>query len=189
MSKNSIYQVLQVLQNKKNYSQSWNIIWSQGILLSSIVSTLSPKTILEVGTSNGFSALWMLYGSPSSFITTIDVNSDAITHAKKNFEIAGCSKQTQCILTPIYDVDKTMFPQKIEFIFIDALQQEYEKLLFFILENITLEKCHSLVFDNVVSHKKANSLEQVLVSLGYEVVLYQEGSGFLLATNYFTLNK
>lgn len=189
MSKNSIYQVLQVLQNKKKISQSWNITWSQGVLLSSIVSTLSPKKILEIGTSNGFSALWMIYGSPSSFITTIDINDDAITQAKKNFEIAKCSKQITCVSTSLYYINKAMFSQKFEFIFVDALQQEYENVVSFILENLELEKQHSFLFDNVLSHKKATLLEKLLISLGYETILYQEGSGFLLATKYFKENK
>lgn len=186
MSKHSIYQILQVLQANKSYSQNWNITWSQGVLLSSIVSAIMPKYILEVGTSNGFSTLWMAYGSPSCSIVTVDINSSVLNQAIKNFQNANCSNQILPVASSIYSLDKNNFLEKFDFIFIDALQQEYEDVVSFLIKQDILKNNHTFVFDNVLSHNKSSSLKVFLEHLGYEVMLYNEGSGFLLATNNFS---
>ncbi len=183
MSKQSIYQILQVLQANKSNSQNWNITWTQGVLLSTIVSTLKPNSILEIGTSNGFSTLWMAYGSPSSSIVTFDINPTILNTAIKNFQSAGCSNQISPIGSSIYSFDKTEVSNTFDFIFVDALQQEYERVVSFLIKQKVLKNNHTFIFDNVLSHNKSSSLKMFLENLGYETMIYNEGSGFLLASS------
>lgn len=177
MSQQKIYSILTQLQKQKQYFKFYNITWRQGRILSSIVSLYEPSSILEVGTSNGFSTLWMLYGFPDSNITTIEINPNLVQKAKINF--SQCDNKISIINEDIY---KVSFSSKYNMIFIDALQQEYEQLIEYLLSKNILEGSHFFIIDNILSHNKKKHLESLFELKGYNCTIIEEGSGFLIAT-------
>ena len=87
--KDVIQNKLKELEELKANSKYWNISYDLAQELSNLVK--GSKNILEIGTSNGYSALWMYYGSSGVNITTIEVNFERYEEAKWNFKEAGAN--------------------------------------------------------------------------------------------------
>lgn len=97
----------------------------QGILLQLISSALRPKTILEIGTYTGYSAICLAAGlQPGGTLHTIDVNEELLPFATPYFEAAGIQHQIQQHLGDA----KTIIPTiegPLDLVFIDADKAAY----------------------------------------------------------------
>ena len=101
-----------------------------GRFLSVLVSALQPQNILEIGTAYGYSTLWMARAQgPKGKILTIDPDRERTTLASRFFQRAGVAKQIDIVNRPALDVLPTLAKESFEFIFIDALKEEYPKYL------------------------------------------------------------
>ena len=60
-----------------------------GNFLAVLAAGHKVKTMAEVGTGTGVSGLYLLSGSKDSILTTIDIESEAQTHARENFAATG----------------------------------------------------------------------------------------------------
>ena len=71
----------------------WNIDKDAGILLQALLFTHQPKNILEIGTSNGYSAILMaeVVSQYGGHITTIEFSEKRISLAQTNIEEANLS--------------------------------------------------------------------------------------------------
>lgn len=101
-----------------------------GRFLSVLVSALQPKNILEVGTAYGYSTLWMARAQgPKGKIVTIDPDRERTALASGFFHRAGVADQIEIVNRPALDVLPTLAKDSFEFIFIDALKEEYPAYL------------------------------------------------------------
>lgn len=171
------------LQNKKNNSKNWNISWNLGVFLSNLIDIKSPKCVLEVGTSNGFSTLFIAKSlNPTSIIYTVDINEERLKDAKQSFNL--------CNLKNIYpicdDIEKVLqnfkFKEKIDFLFLDALQKDYLKLIKIALQKKLLTNDCLIVCDNILSGSKMNDFLKYM-RLNFECEFVDIDSGFLVAKN------
>lgn len=120
----------------------------QGRLLSLISKLKSPKSILEVGTYTGYSALCLAEGlQTNGELHTIDKNEELEDLQNKYFEKSGMRNQiTQYVgdaLKVIPKLDKTF-----DLVFIDADKVNYKKYF-----DLILPKCNSgalILSDNVL---------------------------------------
>lgn len=181
MFHDAIFSTLTQLQNQKNSSHYFNITWRQGIILSAIIEIYTPDTILEIGTGNGFSTLWMKKATPESTITTIEIDSNTYFEAQKNFSKA---KVEDSIISINEDVFSSVVHLKDSFecVFIDACQKRYEELVSLLFSTLSFKTNHFFIIDNVESHDKTQTLTKVFEERGYETTIINEGSGFLIAT-------
>ena len=63
-----------------------------GAALRMLAAVSGARAVLEVGTGAGVSGLWLLDGmAPDGVLTTIDVESELLGHARRNFIAAGLS--------------------------------------------------------------------------------------------------
>lgn len=60
-----------------------------GNFLAVLAASHTVKNMAEVGTGTGVSGLYLLSGSTDSVLTTIDIESEAQTHARENFAATG----------------------------------------------------------------------------------------------------
>ena len=121
-----------------------------GQFLSSLVLIAKPKTILELGCSGGYSALWMALSlPPAGHVYTTEILKEKIAFAKENFKEAGVKNIT--ILEG--DITETLkkWKKPIDFVFIDADKDKY--LRYYDLVFPFLKKGGVIVADNVVSHE------------------------------------
>jgi len=68
-----------------------NILPEDGRLMRMLAETLGAKHVVEVGTANGYSAMWFALAlrSTGGKLTTHEIDTARIALAKKNFERAG----------------------------------------------------------------------------------------------------
>lgn len=88
------------------------------------LQTMQPKSILEIGTAIGFSALLMAEQVPDAKITTIDRNEEMIGFAKENF--ARFDQRDQITLLEGDAVDLLEhIEQRFDLIFMDSAKSKY----------------------------------------------------------------
>lgn len=88
------------------------------------LQTMQPKSILEIGTAIGFSALLMAEQVPDARITTIDRNEEMIGFAKENF--ARFDQRNQITLLEGDAVDLLEhIEQRFDLIFMDSAKSKY----------------------------------------------------------------
>ena len=97
----------------------------QGRLLSIISKLIQPKTILEIGTYTGYSALCLAEGmQKDGELITIDKNEELENFAKKYFNKSAYKNQIQQVVGNALDVIPTL-TQKFDLVFIDADKSNY----------------------------------------------------------------
>lgn len=94
-------------------------------LLKFLLEFAKPKSILEVGTAVGFSALLMSEYTPGDcHITTIEKQEKRIPVARENFRLAGQEKRITLLEGDAAEILKTL-EEPFDFIFMDAAKGQY----------------------------------------------------------------
>ncbi len=97
----------------------------QGRILSMISKLIQPKTILEIGTYTGYSALCLAEGlQKNGTLFTIDKNEELVDFAKKYFEQSLYSSQIKQLVGNALTVLPTL-NEKFDLVFIDADKANY----------------------------------------------------------------
>ena len=108
----------------------------QGRVLSMISKLTQPKTILEIGTYTGYSALCLTEGlSFNGKIITIDKNEELETLQNKYFEKSGFRKQIEQKVGNALDIIPQI-NQKFDLVFIDADKSNYVNYYHLIIEKM-----------------------------------------------------
>ena len=88
------------------------------------LQTMQPKSILEIGTAIGFSALLMAEQVPDAKIMTIDRNEEMIGFAKENFARFDQRKQITLLEGDAVDLLEHI-EQRLDLIFMDSAKSKY----------------------------------------------------------------
>ncbi|OGS70352.1 MAG: methyltransferase [Flavobacteria bacterium RIFCSPLOWO2_12_FULL_35_11] len=97
----------------------------QGRILSMISKLIQPKTILEIGTYTGYSALCLAEGmQKNGTLFTIDKNEELEDFAKKYFEQSLYNTQIKQLVGNALDIIPTL-NEKFDMVFIDADKANY----------------------------------------------------------------
>lgn len=120
--------------------------------LASLAIAKQASTILEIGTSSGFSTLWLAHaaniiGSPT--LISIDIDQMRSEIAREHLQKVGLDKQVQLQIIDAKDFLSTN-SQKFELIFLDAERQFYRDYIDGL--HAALRVSSILVVDNVLSH-------------------------------------
>ena len=100
-----------------------------------LMETIQPKSILEIGTAIGFSALLMAQHAPETKITTIDRNPEMIGFAKENFAKFDNRQQITLLEGDAVDVLSTL-TETYDFVFMDSAKSKYIVFLPEILKHL-----------------------------------------------------
>ena len=105
-----------------------------GQFLNLLTKATRAKNVLEVGTSQGYSTIWMSLGleETGGHITTIDIAPEKVELAKKNVEQAGLTHRVTFKLGDAHEVVPTL-DGPFDFVFLDADkegQPDYFKKLY-----------------------------------------------------------
>jgi len=92
-----------------------------GEFLYFIVKATRSRNILEVGTSHGFSAIWLGLGleETDGRLTTIEIDRERYDLARRNVKEAGLSRRITCIRGDAH-VEVTKLEGPFDFVFLDA---------------------------------------------------------------------
>lgn len=138
---------------EETQKQFWNIPRETGVLLNMFIKMMNVQNALEIGTSNGYSGLWLSKAlkQTGGHLTTIEFYEKRQSVAIENFKTCGVDD----IITPIQGsaimiLENLPEEAKFDFVFIDANKREYIKYFNLIKPHLT-PKC-LIVADNITSH-------------------------------------
>jgi len=106
--------------------QGANVPMDDGRFLRILVETINAKNVVEIGTSNGYSALWMLLGlkSTGGKLTTFEIDASAVKLARQNFKSAGVDNIATVVEGDAHEKIKTL-KEPIDLLFLDAEKDGY----------------------------------------------------------------
>jgi caffeoyl-CoA O-methyltransferase len=118
----------------KNQLGMLNVSASEGAFLRDQVIAAKAKRALEIGTSNGYSTIWIALGlrQTNGRLTTLEIDATKVALARENFRAAGVESLItlqQC--DALEEIPKLSGP--FEFVFIDAWKRDYVRYLDMVL--------------------------------------------------------
>lgn len=166
---------------EKSSKKYWNISYGLGEKLAELVGSLKPENILEFGTSNGFSTLWLsLESDDGCNIYTIEVDKIRFEEANKNFSECGLDNIHQ-LHGEIFEILTTYdFNVMFDLVFIDAMQKSYLDLMKLIEKKGILSENVVVIADNIVSHGTTKDFVEYMRK-NYKCEIIDIDSGFLVA--------
>ncbi|MEV6231349.1 O-methyltransferase [Saccharopolyspora shandongensis] len=158
-----------------------NITHDTGKFLALLVKFGKCRNVLEIGTSNGYSTLWLADAvGEDGTVTTIERAPHKIAMAEQNFQRAGLGSRIQQIADDAGRFIASRTAGEYDFVFLDSDRGQYADW-WPSLQRILADGC-LLVVDNAISH--AHQLEDfnrlVAASDGYLSSLAPIGKGELL---------
>lgn len=174
--------ILQELE--KTQKEFWNISRTTAEFLYSLIVDSNSQNVIEVGTSNGYSGIWLAKAlkRTGGKLTTIEFYDKRLDIAKENFEKCGVS---DIIETKKGDAATILeyLPDdyRVDFAFIDANKAQYIKFFRFIDPH--LNKGGYIACDNILSHYKKviPFLDDIGSNPNYENVILPLPAGLSLA--------
>ena len=170
--------------DEKTQKQFWNISRVTAEFLYTLIRTKKCKNVLEIGTSNGYSGIWLAKAlkEPDGRLTTIEFYDKRLDVAKENFKICG----VEDIITPLQGsamMHLEYLPEdfKIDFAFVDANKSEYIK--YFQIIDKHLVSGGIISCDNVLSHEEKCKpfIDAINAHPNYENVVLPLPAGLSLA--------
>lgn len=140
---------------EKTQKQFWNIARVTGEFLNLLIRTQKAQNVLELGTSNGYSGIWIgkALKETGGKLTTIEFYEKRIQPARENFAKCGVLDVITTIEgSAIKILEYLPENEKFDFVFIDA--NKSETLRYFELIHPHLLSGGILAVDNVLSHKE-----------------------------------
>lgn len=176
-------QSLKVLKElEKTSSDFWNIAPASANFLNMLIKISNAKSVLEVGTSNGYSGVWLAKALKvtGGKLTTIEFYEKRIVLAKDNFKKCGVDDIITVLQGSACAVLQTI-EDEIDFAFIDANKSEYVQ--YFDIINPKLKKGGIIACDNITSHpdKVASFVDKIQADPNYQVEILDLPAGMLLA--------
>jgi predicted O-methyltransferase YrrM len=160
-----------------------NITRDTGEFLGVIVRAIAARRILEIGTSNGYSTLWLAEaaGAIGGSVTTVESSDYKLGLATSNFARSGLAP----FITLVHD-DAGQILQRSEaggydLIFLDSERQEYPG--WWPELRRVLRRGGLLIVDNATSHGKelAPFVAQVRSDFQFETCMIPVGNGEFVA--------
>lgn len=104
-----------------------NITRETGEFLQWQVRALKSRRILEIGTSNGYSTIWLALAAQGlkSRVTTLDILTHKQEMARANLEKAKLSQWVQFLLLDASEFMRKQFNSEFDFIFLDSERENY----------------------------------------------------------------
>ncbi|MBU6360167.1 MAG: O-methyltransferase [Chloroflexi bacterium] len=104
-----------------------NITRETGEFLQWQVRALKSRRILEIGTSNGYSTIWLALAAQGlkSRVTTLDILAHKQEMARANLEKAKLSQWVQFLLLDASEFMRKQFNSEFDFIFLDSERESY----------------------------------------------------------------
>ncbi len=101
--------------------QYWSVPWKDGEFLHLMVKVSRAQQVLEVGTSHGFSAIWMglALEETDGRLTTIEIDRERVRLARKNVGEAGLSRRITLVAGDAH-IELPKIEGPFDFVFLDA---------------------------------------------------------------------
>jgi caffeoyl-CoA O-methyltransferase len=118
----------------RNQTGMLNVDAQEGRVLRENVIKAKTRRALEIGTSNGYSSIWIALGchQTGGHLTTLEIDPRKVELAKENFRAAGVDSLVTLVEgDALREIPKLKGP--FEFVFIDAWKADYLQYLDMVL--------------------------------------------------------
>ena len=173
-----------LVELEKTQKDFWNIPRKTAVLLNTFIKMMGVKNALEIGTSNGYSGIWLAKAlkATGGKLTTIEYYEKRQSVAIENFKKCGVNDIVRPLQGSACEVIESFSPEeKFDFVFIDANKREYVKYFELIKPHLT-EKA-LIVADNIISHteKVQTFIEAVDADDDFQYEILELPGGILFA--------
>jgi len=108
----------------------------QGRFLSMISKMIQPKSILEIGTYTGYSAICLAEGlAPGGTLVTLDINEELENRVRNNFLIAGKTESIDYRIGNALTIIPTL-TRTFDLVWIDADKENYSAYFDLIIDKV-----------------------------------------------------
>ena len=164
-----------------------NITPETGTFLALLVRATKARRVLEIGTSNGYSTLWLAYAAQQlgGQVDTVERSTFKAELARRNFERAGLAASVTPHLTEAGRFYEEQSNSSYDFIFLDSDRAEY--VGWWPSLRRILVAGGLLVADNAISHENEmrGFVQLARATPGYMISLVPVGKGELLILKEF----
>lgn len=171
----------------KTRENFWNVDAASANFLSLLVKINKVKNALEIGTSNGYSSIWLAQAlkQTNGKLTTIEFWDNRLNEAVENFKQTGVNdvittRLGQAVMI-LEEMTESNPKPEFDFVFIDANKSEYVK--YFKLVDKLLVKGGIIVADNILSHytKVELFVKEITANKNYQSQLIPLDTGMMLS--------
>jgi predicted O-methyltransferase YrrM len=152
-------------------------------LLGVLIRAQGARRVLELGTSNGYSTLWLGDAAEATggHVLTVEIDPARTAQARTNLERAGLDAVVECRTQGAGQVLTEQPPDAWQFVFLDAERPQYAAFWPMIMN--TLEPGGLLAIDNAISHESELTEVRALIDADDRLTLSMVpiGAGLLLA--------
>ncbi len=163
---------------KLTNTDMWNVPPEVGRLLMILAVASRARSILEVGTSNGYSTIWLALAARQTDgrVLTVESEKRKIGLARENFRKAGLEDIVELREGNALEVLPKV-PGPFDFVFIDAAKAEYIRYFHLVYDKV--RPGGLIVADNAINVKQPmqDYLRAVRHHPGLESVLVPMGGG------------
>lgn len=178
------------LDLEKTIQDFWNVDRKSANFLNLAIKMINAKSALEIGTSNGYSSIWIAKAlkETKGRLITIEYWEKRMSLARENFKKTGVDDiivpvvgDAVQILADMKKEDKLRF----DFIFVDANKAEY--IEYFNSFDSLLEKNGVIIADNILSHYKKTKdyVEELMNNKNYQSQILNFEAGMMLSKKLF----
>ncbi|MBE7707660.1 MAG: O-methyltransferase [Cyanobacteria bacterium SIG27] len=175
---------------EKTRTDFWNLDRQSANFLNTLIKINNSKNVLEIGTSNGYSGVWILKAlkETNGKLTTIEFWEKRQSVARANFKTCCPNVVVEpkigsaiVILEDLLDEIQKGKREKFDFVFIDANKKEYISY-FNLIDKMIAEK-GIILADNILSHyeKVQDYVENLFNREDYQSQILDLGAGMMLS--------
>ncbi|MFN7937981.1 MAG: O-methyltransferase [Bryobacteraceae bacterium] len=170
--------ILAVLEEARQAGKLYlSVPIADGRLLRLLTEAVNAKQVVEIGTSTGYSGLWLCLAleSTGGKLTTFEFDKERAATARKHFEQAGVSSMVTLIEGDAHEnVKRVKGP--VDVVFIDADKEGYvdylEKVLPLVRPGGLI-----LAHNTQLSSVRDGYVKKVMADPSLETVIYNDGGG------------
>ena len=118
--------ILRILDEIEKGPSMENVSMEDGRLLRVLTEAVGAKNVIEIGTSNGYSALWLCLGlrATGGKLITHEIDPYRASLARENFKRAGVERMVTIVEGDAHE-EVTRLKEPIDILFIDADKPGY----------------------------------------------------------------
>ena len=191
---NSVYfseDIEEVLSSlEKTRCEFWNLDRASANFLNMLIKMNNSKNVLEIGTSNGYSGIWILKAleETKGKLTTIEFWEKRQSVARENFKLCCKDAAFEAKIGSAYivlqDLEEEIIKskrEKFDFVFIDANKKEY--IDYFKIVDRILKPKGVILADNILTHyeKTLPYVNTLFENSNYQSQILEIGAGMMLS--------
>lgn len=170
-----------LLQLEKTQKDFWNISRETANFLNMLIKVSGCKNALEIGTSNGYSGIWIAKAlkQTNGKLTTIEYWEKRLSLAQENFKTCEVDDVITILQGSACDILQEL-EETYDFVFIDANKTEYLKYFELIVPK--LKQGAIIAADNINSHREKveDFIQAIKANKNFQVEILDLPGGLLL---------